>query len=87
MLRELLNVQPDNRGTSLAGALGFARNVLRKRSVCFILSDFWTDNYQSSHCGSWHDVRDPPAFTAGILSKLPFPMSDCSAPAMPKREH
>ena len=46
ILRELLNVQPNNRGTSLAGALGFARNVLRKRSVCFILSDFWTDNYE-----------------------------------------
>ncbi|MFM8488383.1 MAG: DUF58 domain-containing protein, partial [Bacteroidota bacterium] len=46
ILRELLNVQPNNRGTSLAGALSFARNVLRKRSVCFILSDFWTDNYE-----------------------------------------
>lgn len=46
MIRELLNVQPSDRGTDLGGAIQFARNVLKKRSVCFILSDFCADNYE-----------------------------------------
>ncbi len=45
---ELLNVQPSQRGTNLAGALQFARNVLKKRSVCFVLSDFWARGYDAA---------------------------------------
>lgn len=30
----------------MGAALKFARNVLKKRSVCFILSDFWTAGYE-----------------------------------------
>ncbi len=40
IIRELLNVQPGDRGTDLASAIQFTRNVLKKRSVCFVLSDF-----------------------------------------------
>lgn len=47
ILRELLNTKPNNRGTDLAGALQFTRNVLRQHSVCFILSDFLANNYES----------------------------------------
>lgn len=46
MIRELLNVKPGDRGTDLAGAVQFTRNVLKKRSVCFLLSDFWAENYE-----------------------------------------
>ena len=46
MIRELLNVQPGDRGTNLSGAVQFTRNVLKKRSVCFLLSDFWAENYE-----------------------------------------
>ncbi|MDX1909984.1 MAG: DUF58 domain-containing protein [Saprospiraceae bacterium] len=45
ILRELLNVQAADRGTNLAAAIQFARNVLKKRSVCFVLSDFWDKGY------------------------------------------
>lgn len=48
IIRELLNVQPSERGTDLAGALQFAHNVLKKRSVCFVLSDFWARDYDKS---------------------------------------
>jgi uncharacterized protein (DUF58 family) len=48
IVRELLNVQPSQRGTNLAGALQFARNVLKKRSVCFVLSDFWARGYDAA---------------------------------------
>lgn len=48
IIRELLNVQPSERGTDLSGALQYTRNVLKKRSVCFILSDFWAYDYDAA---------------------------------------
>mgnify|MGYP000411247162 CR=1 FL=1 len=45
IIREMLNVQPSDRGTDLVAAIQFTRNVLKKKSVCFILSDFWADGY------------------------------------------
>jgi uncharacterized protein (DUF58 family) len=48
IIRELLNVQHSERGTNLAGAMQFTRNVLKKRSVCFILSDFWAADYDAA---------------------------------------
>ena len=47
MIRELLNVQPSDRPTDLAGALQFTRNVMKKRSVCFVLSDFQAQRYEA----------------------------------------
>ena len=46
IIRELLNVETSERGTDLEAALHFLRQVLKKRSVCFLLSDFQTSNYQ-----------------------------------------
>ncbi|MBP6825171.1 MAG: DUF58 domain-containing protein [Saprospiraceae bacterium] len=48
IVRELLNVQQSDRGTNLTGAFQFTRNVLKKRSVCFVLSDFWAPDYDAS---------------------------------------
>jgi uncharacterized protein (DUF58 family) len=48
IIRELLNVQSNERGTDLATAIQFTRNVLKKKSVCFILSDFWANEYDVS---------------------------------------
>ncbi|MEZ4965547.1 MAG: DUF58 domain-containing protein [Saprospiraceae bacterium] len=77
IIRELLNVQPSDRGTDLPGALQYARNVLKKRSVCFVLSDFWADQYEQAlkvlsrrhdcigiHC--W-DVRERKLPDMGLL--------------------
>lgn len=47
MIRELLNVQPNGHGTDLAAALQFTRNVLKQRSVCFVLSDFIAQEYEA----------------------------------------
>jgi uncharacterized protein (DUF58 family) len=46
ILREMLNVQPADRGTNIAAAIQFVRNVLKKRSVCFVLSDFCDKGYE-----------------------------------------
>lgn len=48
IIRELLNVQLSDRGTDLAVAIQFTRNVLKKKSVCFVLSDFWAGDYEAS---------------------------------------
>jgi len=46
IIRELLNVQPSDRGTDLVAAIQFTRNVLKKKSVCFLLSDFLAVGYE-----------------------------------------
>lgn len=40
IIRELLNVEVSHRSTNYEGALQFLLNVLHRRSVCFLLSDF-----------------------------------------------
>jgi uncharacterized protein (DUF58 family) len=49
IIRELLNASEVNHGrsTDLAGALQYTRNVLKQRSVCFVLSDFQAQNYEA----------------------------------------
>lgn len=46
IIREILTAKPSGRGTDLAGALHFIQNVLKKRSVCFLLSDFLAEQYE-----------------------------------------
>jgi len=47
IIRELVNVQPSDKGTDLAAALQYTRNVMKKRTVCFVLSDFQAQNYEA----------------------------------------
>jgi uncharacterized protein (DUF58 family) len=47
IIRELVNVQPSDNGTDLAAALQYTRNVMKKRTVCFVLSDFQAQNYEA----------------------------------------
>lgn len=46
IIREVLSASPTGRGTDIVGALHFIQNVLKKRSVCFVLSDFLAENYE-----------------------------------------
>ncbi len=45
IIREILTTKPKGNGTDLNKALQFVNNILKKRSVCFVLSDFLADNY------------------------------------------
>lgn len=49
IIREMLNAREMNHGraTDLAGALRYVHNVLKQRSICFVLSDFMALNYES----------------------------------------
>ena len=44
ILRELIQFQPKNTGTHLNQGLRFFRNVIKKRAICFLISDFYDEN-------------------------------------------
>jgi uncharacterized protein (DUF58 family) len=46
IVRDLLALDPAGRGTDLAGALRFARRVLKRRGIVAVLSDFQAGDYQ-----------------------------------------
>jgi len=46
IVRDLLARRPEGKGTDLAGALRFARRVLRSRGIVVVLSDFQASGYE-----------------------------------------
>ena len=45
IIREVLVFKPEGKGTNVANALKYFNSVIKKRSVCFILSDFITPTF------------------------------------------
>lgn len=45
IIRELIDFHPQDTGTDLGEAIRFFNNVIKKRSICFLLSDFMTKGY------------------------------------------
>lgn len=48
LIREILYFSPRGRGTDIAGALEFFNRVTRRRSVAFLISDFFGAGYEHS---------------------------------------
>jgi uncharacterized protein (DUF58 family) len=48
IVRDLLALEPSGRGTDLNGALRFARQVLKRRSIVAVLSDFQAEGYEKA---------------------------------------
>lgn len=46
IVRELLEVQPTGQGTDIGQALKYLTNVLKKRSIVFLISDFISGNFE-----------------------------------------
>jgi uncharacterized protein (DUF58 family) len=46
VIREMLHVEPERRGTDLALALDYLHRISRRRSVAFLLSDFLASGYE-----------------------------------------
>jgi uncharacterized protein (DUF58 family) len=46
IVRDLLALEPKGQGTDLAGALRFARGVLRRRGIVAVISDFQAQGYE-----------------------------------------
>jgi len=45
IIRELIYFEPENRGTNIGEALKYLNNVIKKRSIAFVLSDFMDEGY------------------------------------------
>ncbi|MGB1307409.1 MAG: DUF58 domain-containing protein [Oceanihabitans sp.] len=48
IIRELIEFQPKSKGTNIAEALKFMRNVMKKKAIVFVLSDFIADDYKQT---------------------------------------
>jgi uncharacterized protein (DUF58 family) len=46
IIRELINFKPENSGTNISEALRYFNNVIKKRSIVFILSDFISQTFE-----------------------------------------
>ncbi|MEM6514578.1 MAG: DUF58 domain-containing protein [Bacteroidota bacterium] len=48
IIRELIEFNPKSKKTDLAHALKFLSNVMKKKAIVFVLSDFITDDYKQT---------------------------------------
>lgn len=48
IIRELIEFKPQSKKTDLAMALKFLSNVMKKKAIVFVLSDFITENYRDT---------------------------------------
>ncbi|WP_103863797.1 DUF58 domain-containing protein [Aquimarina sp. I32.4] len=58
IIRELLEFEPKSKKTNITQALKFLSNVMKKKAIVFVLSDFLADDYQHTLkiTGGKHDV-------------------------------
>lgn len=47
IIRELIDFEPKGKGTDIGKALEYFNNVIKKRSICFLLSDFFATGYEN----------------------------------------
>ena len=48
IIRELIEFKPENKGTNIEEALRYFNNVIKKRSIAFILSDFISPDFENA---------------------------------------
>ena len=48
ILRELIEFKPEGRGTDITGALRYLNNVIKKRSIAFLVSDLMSVGYEDA---------------------------------------
>ncbi len=58
IIRELLEFKPQSNKTDIAGALKYLTNVMKKKAIVFVLSDFMAEDYERTMkiIGNKHDV-------------------------------
>jgi len=58
IIRELIEFEPNSKQTDIAEALKFLSNVMKKKAIVFVLSDFIANNYERTLkiVASKHDV-------------------------------
>jgi len=48
IIRDLIDFKPQSQGTNIAEALRYFTNAIKKRSTCFLISDFMDDGYEKA---------------------------------------
>ncbi len=48
IIRELIEFQPEGRGTNISEAVRYFTNIVKKRSIAFLMSDFLAEHYEDS---------------------------------------
>jgi uncharacterized protein (DUF58 family) len=48
IIRELLEFEPEEQGTNISEALRFLNNVVKKRSIAFLITDFMDNDYEDA---------------------------------------
>ena len=58
IIRELIEFKPKSKQTNISEAFKFLSNIMKKRAIVFMLSDFMDDNYERTLkiAGNKHDV-------------------------------
>lgn len=58
IIRELIDFEPENKGTNIKEALTYFNQVIKKRSIAFLISDFNDSNYEKllTVVGKKHDL-------------------------------
>ncbi len=58
IIRELIEFKPKSKGTSIDSALKYLSNVMKKKAIVFVLSDFMDQDYDHTLkiAGSKHDI-------------------------------
>jgi uncharacterized protein (DUF58 family) len=77
IIRELIDHTPESRQTNLAISLRYLVNVIKKRSIAFLISDFIDENFEDAlkiaskkhdMVGLWvYDIRETKLPDAGLL--------------------
>jgi len=58
IIRELINFKPEDKGTCISEALRYLTNVIKKRCIAFVISDFIDKNYMDAFkiSSNKHDI-------------------------------
>lgn len=48
IIRELIEFTPSHTGTNISEALRYVTNMIKKRSICFVISDFQDTNFEDA---------------------------------------
>jgi uncharacterized protein (DUF58 family) len=58
IIRELINFKPENKGTNISEALRYLTNIIKKRCIAFVLSDFMDKSFHDAFkiANRKHDV-------------------------------
>lgn len=58
IIREVIQFEPQHKGTDIANALRYFSNMVKKKSIAFVISDFYDNNYEHAIkvANNRHDV-------------------------------